>query len=915
MFNYILSKDSIHENRFQGLFSKLTKMCCYGKILSLMTTNSLNKVSWAVYACLFISGAATLVYELIWFRHLTLVFGASLYALSAVLCAFMTGLAGGAWVMGRISNKISLKDDPVKIIRFYGFLEGSIGLYALCFPFFLEVLEKIYPLILSGNLQVNFWVHLLEFGSSMLLMFPATLLMGATLPLLGYWTTNNRAQNVFTHVSRLYGINTVGAVFGCLFTQFIAIRFWGVQGATMFAVGLNAIVFCACNGYSKKFYTSAKVSLPVKEKPRGQRRDEETAASPVIRFLIFTMFSYSGMVSLSSEILWTRILVFPLGSTLYSFALILSTFLLGIALGSLSANKLLGESNLVLKFVYIEIFIGIFCIAILPVLGNLTEWTALTDQYFYSVEPSAGKTFLIRSVFAFGLMFLPTFGFGLLFPLVNHIYSLNTEGVGESLGNTYSVNTIGAVLGTILTPFLFIPLFGIRLSIYGIYAVLIVFGIFVLVKIKNLKPFPISMVLSGVIMFLIFGKGFLIPDIETQNTGEGNFARLEIDVPKDQIRLLGYKEGEYSTISVVEDKKSLARTIYLDGFSTATVSSKFSGSAYMQAMGFVPMVLHPSPKKVLVIGFGTGNTLGTASLFPGAEVHGVEIDKNVLEFSKWFVNWNHDVLTRSNTKMFIQDGRSFLKWTMEAYDVIIMEPMSPLQAGVVSLYSQEFYELALKRLKSNGLLVQWLPLHLVGPEDARSITQTFGKVFPEFSVWNSFLTRIILLVGSRQPIVLDLNHFDSLLKNEAVRGIAYEMKVNSFLDFADFYIADGKILSPYLEGASMITDDRPSLEFSSVSLIPPLKWETDESFLNLLRFRLDHFPEIKGLEGMKLERFRRDYGVRTAQRLGVFMRRYHGPGESDFAAGKYFSGLNSLREYLMANKTTRIKLHSAVWNY
>ena len=131
--------------------------------------------------------------------------------------------------------------------------------------------------------------------------------------------------------------------------------------------------------------------------------------------------------------------------------------------------------------------------------------------------------------------------------------------------------------------------------------------------------------------------------------------------PQTRVKLLDYKEGEHSTISVVENKQSQARTIYLDGFSTATVSSAFSGSTYMQAMGFVPMVLHPAPKRVLVIGFGTGNTLGTASLFPGAEVHGVEIDKNVLEFSKWFSQWNHDVLNRPNTKMFIQDGRALFE--------------------------------------------------------------------------------------------------------------------------------------------------------------------------------------------------------------------------------------------------------------
>jgi spermidine synthase len=877
-----------------------------------MTTHPSFKVSWVAYTCLFASGAATLVYELIWFRHLTLVFGASLYALSAVLCAFMMGLAGGAWIMGRILTRADKEIEPEKLIRAYGLLEGLIGLYALCFPLGLKFLEALYPLILPESGQVGLGVHMLEFFLSTLLMFPATLLMGATLPLVGCWATGNQKQNVFTQVSRLYGVNTFGAVFGCLFTQFLAIRLWGVQGATLFAVGLNAVVFILCLGWARIFYTEN--FSQIEAKPKKRKKQQEAEVSPTIVVLVFIMFAYSGMASLSSEILWTRILVFPLGSTLYSFALILATFLLGIAAGSLTANKLLGRSHRVLKFVGIEIAIGVFCIAILPVLDNLTEWTALADQYFYSLDPSAEKTFLVRALFVFGLMFLPTFGFGLLFPLANDIYSYRFQGVGKILGNTYSINTVGAVLGTILTPFVFIPLMGIRLSIYVIYAVLILFGFYILGRVRELKPLSMTMVLGGVFLVLVLGKGYWVPDIETQKAGQGNFARLEVNVPADRIRLLDYKEGEYSTISVVEDKESLARTIYLDGFSTATVSNAFSGSTYMQAMGFVPMALHPAPKRVLVIGFGTGNTLGTAALFPGAEVHGVEIDKNVLEFSKWFATWNHDVLNRPNTKIFIQDGRAFLKWSKSTYDVIIMEPMSPLQAGVVNLYSREFYELALSHLKEDGLLVQWLPLHLIGPEDARSITHTFRQVLPEFSIWNSFLTRIVMLVGGRKPVTLDKNHFETLMDSPDIKQMAQEMKVNSFLDFADFYITEGKRLSPFLEGADEINDDSPLLEFSSVSLQPPLQWETDESFLNLLRPRLDQFPGVDGMSVRELEVFKKNYAVRTAQRFGLFARRYHGPGENLLASGNYFGGLEALKIYFESNNNSRINLQGAKWN-
>jgi len=865
------------------------------------------KINFIAYACLFASGMATLVYELIWFRYLTLVFGASLYALSAVLCAFMLGLACGSWLMGRFLARVGVSK---KLILWYGLFEGLIGLYAWFFPFGLELLEKIYPLVLPADGQTGLGLHVMEFVFGTFLMLPATLLMGATLPLLGCWAVGTDKDQVFSRLSSLYGWNTMGAVFGCLFTQFFAIRFLGVQGAIWIGILLNALVFFVCF-VGARFLSQVEFRSNIRQKLKTSVVQEKL--TPTIVFLIFMMFAYSGMAALSSEILWTRILVFPMGTTLFSFALILATFLSGIAFGSLMARKLLGESNWVLKFLLIEIVIGLICIGILPLLENLTEWTALADQFFYSLENSPGKTLFIRFLFAFGLMFVPTFCFGLLFPLANHIYSQHLESVSKAIGNAYSINTFGAVVGTILTPFVFIPLFGIRLSIYLIYAVLILFGIFVLAIYRNQKFTWTSIALITTFIFLLIGKTLIVPSIETGQSGVHNLARLEINVPKDRLRLLDYKEGEFSTISVVEDSKSGARTIYLDGFSTATVSRSFSGSTYMQAMGFVPMAIHPAPKNVLVIGFGTGNTLGIASLFPNANVHGVEIDRNVLEFSKWFLDWNHDVLQRPNTKIFVQDGRAFLRWSKTRYDVIIIEPMSPLQANVVNLYSKEFYELALNRLENDGILVQWLPLHLVGSEDAKSIIHTFKNVFPKFSVWNSFLTRIVLLVGSREQMIIDKNLFEKKLENPELKKVAEEMKVMSFLDFADFFLTDGGYLSGFLENAEEISDDKPLLEFSKVSLLPPMQWETDESFLNILRHRVYQKPPVKGLSSTEQDVFDRNLQLRTAQRLGVFSRRYQGPGAQLFAAKNYLEGLKAMNIYFENHKKPLVHLDDARW--
>lgn len=854
------------------------------------------------YFCLFLSGAASLIYELVWIKQLTLVFGGTLYAISAVLCAFMTGLALGAW---GISRYLDTRKE-VDRIKLYGIVEGLIGGYGLLFPWGLKALSLAYPLAIGVSIDSSPALHLIEFILSTLLMLPSTLLMGATLPLVGSWAVGNRVAKLFSNVSILYSINTFGAVFGCLFAQYFGIERFGIGGVTWIAITLNVAVFLL----SRQLPAEPEIAeTPAAQKSvkRTQRDVTTEETNRPFSILLLAIFTFSGFASLSSEILWTRALVFPLGSTLYSFALILATFLFGIALGSLVAEKLLGNSRGAFKFLAIELAIGVFCIAMIPVFDLLPELTAKADLLFYDVQNTPLRTLLVRSLFAFGLMFLPTFGFGIIFPLANRIHISLFNTISGTLGNTYAVNTVGAVLGTLITPFLLIPLLGIRGSLFAIYSLLILLVCAALALHGKRTSIAASLTLGGILVF--GGHVWSTPQINTLQLGQGNFARMEVNVPADRIRLLDYKEGDFATLSAVEDKETGARTLYVNGFSTATVSDSVGGSSYMQAMGFVPMALHPDPRQALVICFGTGNTLGTVALFPGVSVDGVEIDRNVLSFAHWFSRWNHDILKRPNARMSIQDGRSFIRWTNKTYDVITLEPMSPVHAGVTNLYSKEFYQLSSRHLAPNGIMMQWLPLHLVSPADARSIIKTFQEVFPHTSVWNSFLTRIVLLVGSNQPITLDKTRFDALMANPELRQLAEQMGVFSFPDFMDFYLAEGNRIGAFLQGADIISDDRPVLEYSSAALLPPLKWETDESFLNILRHRVNHFPPLQGDKSGLEEAFE----LRTAQRLAVFSQRYHGPGEQQFAAQEPLAGLSEIKDYLEKNKDALISLQDQQW--
>jgi spermidine synthase len=291
----------------------------------------------------------------------------------------------------------------------------------------------------------------------------------------------------------------------------------------------------------------------------------------------------------------------------------------------------------------------------------------------------------------------------------------------------------------------------------------------------------------------------------------------------------------------------------------------------------------------------------------------VEIDRNVVSMAHWFSRWNHDAVNRDNVRLTYQDARGYIRWTDAMYDVITLEPMSPVQAGVNNLYSREFYEQSRQRLNTGGLMMQWLPLHLVGPEDARAIVKTFQSVFPHTSVWNSYLTRIVLLVGSDTPQVLDKSRFDSLMKNEALQETAKQIGITSFLDLMDFYLADGKSLAPLMDHASVITDDGPLLEHSPATLVPPLKRETDETFLNLLQYRLERFPSTKGVHPEEIHTFQTNYEIRTAQRISIFAQRYRGPGAGAFARKNYRAGLEQVRIFLETHKGPFIQLSDSGW--
>ncbi len=851
--------------------------------------------------CLFVSGAASLTYELVWIRQLSLVFGGTLYAISTVLCAFMAGLALGSWLISLWLKR----SKPRNLFLLYGTLEALIGLYGLAFPWLLEATTPLYPLMVSVAGEGP-GLYFLEFLWGTLLMLPSTFLMGATLPVLGTWSVGLRTDSILSRVSWLYGMNTAGAVAGCLITQFLTVKWLGIAGANLTAVGLNMLVFLLCRLFKPSNENSSSQN---KQAPHTQDISVSTKGS----WCLLGLFAFSGLVSLSSEILWTRVLVIPLGSSLYSFALILAAFLFGIASGSLAADRLFKGHSRIKTFLILEGGLGLLGLLMIPLLDQITPLTSWLDAHFYDSENTALQTLTLRSAVSFLLMFPPAFGFGLVFPIANQIHLSLFQNVPTTLGGSYTVNTIGAILGTVLTPFVFIPLWGIERSLFILFGSLLLLASLAPLFIQEIKKRARFLpTLSLVILSL--GYGVLQPGIATDQLGKSNLSRIDHGTSSGQLKLVDYLEGDFATLSVVEDTSRETRTLFVNGFSTATVSEKFGGTSYMQAMGFVPMMLHPNPKDALVMCFGTGNTLGTVASFPGVRVDGVEIDRNVLSMAHWFSEWNGDVRNKSNVTYHIQDGRQFVRWSEKKYDVITLEPMHPAHAGVAALYSQEFYEQARARLRSGGIMMQWLPLHLLSGEDSLAVLKSFKQSFPHTSLWNSYLTRIVLLVGSDQPLSLNPQNFLNRMQNPEIARSGKEIGVRSFLDFLDFYITDANNLNPVLAPVRTITDNRPLLEHSTVNLLPPFARETDETFLNFLLGRIGEFPAIVGLDGENKARLQKEFEKRTAQRLSIFSQRYQGPGASAFQSKNYSDALKTVTTFKKKREGQWIVLSDDGWS-
>ena len=762
---------------------------------------------WTVRLLFFLSGASALAYEVLWTKWLTRVIGVTTFSVTTVVASFLTGLAlGAAFFGGRI-------DRSGRPLRLYAWLEAGVAACSLALHFVLPLLESSYVSLHRHLGSAGQAVLLARIALSFLALLPPTLLMGGTLPVLCRREVA-RGEGVASSLSALYAINTLGGVVGTLLTGFVLIGSLGLRGTLLAAVFANALaggVALLLDALERRADRETPAPGSAVRKKEGEPAKSLAAVVAMLgprgRAIILAASALSGVAALSFEILWTRALgVFLRSGIVYSFSLALANFLLGIVVGSWIYHTFLAARRAgVPAFSTLQAAIGAWGLAsvlVLPRVGQLPVWVAgrLGGEY------SWGGWAIVWVLSSMAVMFVPSVLMGIVFPLAGGLV-VDRERVGGGVGTLYAANGLGSVLGALVSGFFLIPRLGTLQSLRAnslLCAALGAAALLALPGTASAHGFRRRKVIAFGGAGAVTLASFLIP---------ADLLRERIIASRPGTNLY-FAEGATGLVEVY-DRIGAAGNHYLKLYfnGTSYAGSTQSGRRYHKLLGHLPALLHPDPRTGLVIGFGSGMTFGAMLLDPRIErVDCVELSPEVLGAAPFFARDNGDAPQHPKGRIILGDGREHLLVTQRRYDLISLEPPPPRFAGVVNLYSLDFYRLCRRRLRAGGIMTQWIPMHSHTKEEMRDLIRTFVEVFPEATFWVP-TPRDGILVGSASPLQVSA---PELRRRMATEPVATDLRSIDLPDLGALLgglLLDAPALATYVREAGVITDDRPTIEY------------------------------------------------------------------------------------------------------
>jgi|GEM_PF-449545 len=758
---------------------------------------------WAVvlvHLLFFLSGATALIYEVVWMRLLSFVFGNTTYAVSVVLAVFLGGLAVGAYLFGRLADR---RGD---LLRLYGMLEAGAALIALALPYLLlELLSSVYTWIYqwAGESILALTVARLLL-SGVLLAGPAVLL-GGTLPVLVRFLVR-RDAGMEAGIGRLYGLNTLGAVAGSFAAGFALMPALGLRLSNASGAALGLLVAITAVIAHRALGRRAAVDIEWRPAPTRQSAPPEEQR---VKSWLLVAFALSGFAALAYEVMWTRLLAYYFEAFVYAFSAMLCVYLLGLALGSLLYSLVLSRFSKQIKlFVVLEVLIGLTAAATIP--GFLMLADRLKEVSIFEFRSLISWMFVSAAI----IMILPTILIGAVFPLVGAIWARTTGRIGLGIGEVYLVNTIGTVAGSLAAGFAVVPALGTRVGLVTIAGVNIFAGLLVWAVVSRARwQGALRLVVAVGIPLLVIGV------LNKAVTAE-DFARIyQHGLP---IKIEWVTEGMDGTVTIERGTgqgdavfgMGTDRRLSINGVNVAGTRFDFHTTQKLQA--HLGLLIHQGAKRVLQIGFGSGGTAYSASLHPLERIDCVEISRTVLSAAPKFEETNHGVLNDPRVHVYIEDARSFVRHTPHQYDVILSDSTHPNLAGEGLLYSVDYLRDCAKRLKPGGIFSTWLPVYALSLENAQVIIRSIRAAFPYVYIWHTSIGRNewCIVHGMVEPLDIDCERFAEEMALPGVEEDLAEIGMVRPEDILGLLLYDHKAVDRWVgEGDPLNTDDNGYLEF------------------------------------------------------------------------------------------------------
>ncbi|MGH0035404.1 MAG: fused MFS/spermidine synthase [Myxococcota bacterium] len=756
--------------------------------------------------CLFfLSGAAGLVYQVLWMRSLGLFFGSDMYGVSIILSTFMGGLAIGSLAGGRLA------EWSWRPLMLYGLAELGIGLFAVSFSSILQMFEPLLLSVYPAEGASTGGYHLMRVVLASATLLVPTTLMGATLPLILRHFIRTRSV-LGGMAAYFYAINTLGALVGTLVAGFILLPYLGMSNATLCTAAINFLVGTVCTVLGLRASIPEQMHDAVDE-PASAALDPLPGVPAEVRrriaFAALLALGISGFGSFALEVVWTRILLISFSATVYSFASMLSCFLFGIFLGSALISRIVDDhEDPVGLFALLELGVAA-CVAALCLLINAVPglFGTMLGNVAALMPFAKGYSLVVATLGAsFVLLVIPTTLLGATFSVALRIYTTNVAQVGSRTGNLYFSNTLGAIVGSLGAGLVLIPAIGTRGSLSLIALLFAANGLYLAFSrrgLTRLRPALQPLLGAAAVVLVLAAVGLSLPYRVALNFNQNAGAETE---------LLYHSEGIQNTIDVVRSRSGVTSLI-IGG--NVEADNGYTQRRHFVLKGHLPLVFLEDPKDVLVVGLGMGITLRSTTRHPGLErVDVVELAPEILAAQAHLRDVNDDVARNDLVHIRIDDGRSYMKMSDRTYDMVTADPIHPKVSRVGYLYTKEYYQSIKERLGEGGVVCQWMPIYQISPKRLRSAMKSFAEVFPNATFW--YVKNHGLFVAKVDSPVIDYELLAERFQDPAVRDDMASVDIDSPEEFLALMLMGPDEVRAFIDADPDVpvnTDDYPYLEY------------------------------------------------------------------------------------------------------